>query len=230
MSTSQLTLDKAVEWRAPLWSSAVESGLSQAKLPSGSRVLELGYNSGLMSCYMNMAYGWKISGVEVSSEQKHLAQLNAKQFGIESNVEFHSCRPEETKDFPGQFDGVFVKSFLYHNKRLSDYKDWIKWIHEKLNKDGVFMAIENGKGHFIDRFYRNYLMRNCTWKDNTFYDQDIEDYMRSLFSRVTVQYFGGLSQYATGFPGLCSKLIEIEKKLNITGAQNCFIAAVVCKK
>lgn len=48
------SLGEAVEWRIPLWVPAVSSALDRAEamLPSDAKVLEIGYNSGMMSCYM----------------------------------------------------------------------------------------------------------------------------------------------------------------------------------
>lgn len=48
------SLNEAVEWRTPIWVLAVSSALDRAAtlLPSDARVLEIGYNSGMMSCYM----------------------------------------------------------------------------------------------------------------------------------------------------------------------------------
>ena len=48
------SLSEAVEWRIPVWAPAVTSALDRAAamLPSDAKVLEIGYNSGMMSCYM----------------------------------------------------------------------------------------------------------------------------------------------------------------------------------
>ena len=49
-----LSLNEAVEWRVPVWAPAVSSALDRAAamLPSDAKVREIGYSSGMMSCYM----------------------------------------------------------------------------------------------------------------------------------------------------------------------------------
>ena len=51
---TNLFINEAVEWRIPIWAPAVSRALDTAAaiLPSDAKILEIGYNSGMMSCYM----------------------------------------------------------------------------------------------------------------------------------------------------------------------------------
>jgi tRNA A58 N-methylase Trm61 len=54
-----LSLEQATEWRYPIWAPAISFTLKigAKHLGPGSRILELGYNSGLMSIYLAKHYG-----------------------------------------------------------------------------------------------------------------------------------------------------------------------------
>ena len=56
------SLNEAVEWRIPIWRPAVSNAFDRAAamLSSDAKVLEIGYNSGMMSCYLASHYGWNI--------------------------------------------------------------------------------------------------------------------------------------------------------------------------
>jgi len=66
------SLSEAVEWRIPVWAPAVSSALDRAAaiVSSDAKVLEVGYNSGLMSCYMAARYGWDIVGYEIADSSR----------------------------------------------------------------------------------------------------------------------------------------------------------------
>jgi cyclopropane fatty-acyl-phospholipid synthase-like methyltransferase len=226
----ELTLEQAVEWRATLWAAATQYALNRAQtvLPVNANVLEIGFNSGLMSCYLAQTFGWKITGYEISHEQIKKAQTNALQYLITDKVNFNYCPPEKTFEIPGEYDAIFLKSILYHNKSQENYKKWIHWLHSKLKPGGVLIAIENGQGHFLDRFYRNQL-KNVSWKDNVFYSSAMEAEFKSTFKTTDIAYFGGFSQYLTAAPALCRAIMQIEK-LFPHNADNCFIASIFAQK
>ena len=75
-----LNLVDAVEWRTKIWAPAVESALSGLEkiIPQNSSVLEIGYNSGIMSCYLAERFGWNITGYEISTSQQQKAIENAQ--------------------------------------------------------------------------------------------------------------------------------------------------------
>jgi len=220
----KITLNEAVEWRVPIWGPAIHDALTRARphLPPGSRVLELGYNSGKMSCFLAQNYGWKITGYEITQEQQKKASLNAQTLGLLEEIDFRYCPPEKTFNISDKFDGIFVKSFLYHNKSFDGYVEWLNWFKSRLNPNGRLIAVENGEGRWTDRLIRNHLIPNCSWKNNQFYNEKIEGRLKEIFPKVEVHYFGGISQYLTSVP-IAAKLAQ---KFEFPKAKNCFIAAI----
>jgi cyclopropane fatty-acyl-phospholipid synthase-like methyltransferase len=110
------TLDEAVEWRVPIWAPAVESALQRAAVlvPSDANVLEVGYNTGMMACYMARHYGWNLVGYDISEALRIKATKTAKSYGLEDKTDFRVCLPDETLLIEGNYDAVFLKSVLYH--------------------------------------------------------------------------------------------------------------------
>lgn len=228
MTSSQISLSEAIEWRVPIWEPAVSFALEQGstKLPADSKILEIGYNSGKMSCYMAKHYDWNVIGYEILEEQKIKAQENAKKYQVEDNLNFLTCPPEKTFEIEGEFDGIFLKSILYHNKSLEDYIKWIKWLKTKLKPGGVLMAIENGQGTILDRAYRKYNPR-VTWGDNQFFNQTIEQEFRKVFPNITINYYGGISQYFTFNNTLFNCAKGMEKILPLKNSKRAFVASIV---
>ena len=98
---SLLTLNEAVEWRIPIWAPAVKSALGRASslLPCNAKVLEVGYNSGMMSCYMAGYYGWNIVGYDISYASQIKSNEMAMNYGVEKRTDFRVCLPDETYPF-----------------------------------------------------------------------------------------------------------------------------------
>jgi cyclopropane fatty-acyl-phospholipid synthase-like methyltransferase len=83
-------LDEAVEWRIPIWRPAVSNAFDRAAaiLPSDAKVLEIGYNSGMMSCYMAARYEWNIVGYDISDSSRIKAEETARRYGAEEMIDF----------------------------------------------------------------------------------------------------------------------------------------------
>lgn len=226
---NKLSLEQATEWRYPIWTPAISFSLEKGSklLRPGSRVLEIGYNSGLMSIYMAKEFGYHVDGYEVNEQQQINASKLAKRYGVEGKVNFYACPPEKTKDtVNGPYDAIFIKSFLYHNKNLKDYLAWIDWFKSLLKTGGVLMATENGQGNYLSKLYRKKFLKNCTWKENYFFDVKVEEHLKKNFSKVHSKYFGGISQFATSFPNACHFLQKFENP----DPNNCFVASVTAVK
>jgi predicted O-methyltransferase YrrM len=226
-----LSLDQAVEWRAPIWGPAIQSTLDQAAtlLPAGSKILELGFNSGVMSCYLAQKYGWNIEGHELQESQQLLAVENARLYSVSELTQFNVTSAEKTFDIEGPFDGIFLKSFLYHNKSKDSYKQWIEWLYSRLRPGGVLMAIENCRGHFLDRFYREKL-RRVSWSENTLFDAELEGHFKEIFKEVEFKYFGGVSQYLTGVAPLSRAFQTMERASGFNRVGTSFLVSIISKK
>lgn len=227
-----LTLEKAVEWRSAIWAPAVLSALNRSKkyLPNSPDALEVGFNSGAMSCYLAKNYNWNMTGIEVGEEQCTKAMNLAKSLGVERKVNFKSVSPKDTFKFDGEFDVIFLKSFLYHIKSWDEYQEWPKWLYQRLKKGGILLAIENGSGNYFDRFYRNKINKKCSWKNNILYNARVENLFKEVFTDVNFEYFGGIGQYFTYLPILCKIIQKVEKIAGLTDANNCFIVSIVARR
>ena len=84
-------LNEALEWRIPIWAPAVSRALDRAAamLRSDAKVLEIGYNSGMMSCYMAARYGWNIVGYDIYDSAKDRAVETSRRYGLEGMTDFH---------------------------------------------------------------------------------------------------------------------------------------------
>ena len=142
------SLNEAVEWRIPIWAPAVSSALDRAAdlLPSDAKVLEVGYNSGMMSCYLAGHYGWKIVGYDIADSSRIKAEATARLYGVEGMTDFRICSPDETLSIEGPYNAVFIKSVLYHISDKAVYKSWLDWLHSVVKDGGVVIAVENGRG------------------------------------------------------------------------------------
>ena len=110
------SLREAIEWRVPIWAPAVSNALGRAAevLSSDVKVLEVGYNSGMMACYMAARYGWNIVGYDTNNSSRLKAEETARRYEVEEITDFRVCSPDETLSIKGAYDAVFLKSVLYH--------------------------------------------------------------------------------------------------------------------
>jgi len=198
------SLNEAIEWRVPVWAPAVSSALDRASamLSSDARVLEIGYSSGMMSCYMAARYGWDVVGYDIADSSRIKAEATARRYGMERMTDFHVCLPDETLSIQGNYDAVFLKSVLYHISDKWVYRSWLDWLHSVIKDGGVVIAVENGKGGLLDRFYRKIIKRS-RWADFLLFDKYAEQEFRQSFKYMDVKYFGRFSQFFTTLPKTC---------------------------
>jgi predicted O-methyltransferase YrrM len=224
-------LSEAVEWRVPIWAPAVLSALDRAsaKLPYNSRVLEIGYNSGMMSNYMAAKYSWNIIGYDIYDSSRIKAEEVAHNYGIEEMMDFRVCSPDETLSIQGDYNAVFLKSVLYHISDKDVYRHWLDWLYSVVKDGGIIIAIENGKGGMIDRFYRE-RFKKSRWADFLLFDSWAEQEFSRRFKQVDVKYFGRFSQFFTPLPKLCNLIRSFENRFFPPSKDHCFVASIVAQK
>lgn len=239
MQADHITLDKAIEWRVPLWRPAILWGIENGpkrlrndhpkKELSG---LEIGYNSGAMSCYLAQRYNFHMTGLEIYEHQKNKACDLAKSFNLSHKVDFRTLDADQTLQFQGQYDLVFLKSILFHIADEKTYREWLQWLKGLLKPGGKLVAIENAKGHLLTQLVRKYAYnsiarRKCDWLNNMLYSVDVEKMFKEHFNKCSLNYFGYLGQFLTSLPHICEKVVTWENKLMDLHADNCFIATIV---
>ena len=224
------SLNEAVEWRIPIWRPAVSSALDRAAtmLPSDAKLLEIGYNSGMMSCYMAGCYGWNLVGYDISDSSRIKAEETARHYRLE-RTDFRVCSPDETLSVQGDYDAVFLKSVLYHISDKGVYRSWLDWLHSVVKDGGVVIAVENGKGGVIDKVYRKIIKRS-RWTDFLLFDRWVEQAFQQTFRDVDVKYFGRFSQFFTALPKACRLIRMLENRFCPPSAEHCFVASIVARK
>ena len=225
------TLNESVEWRKPIWTPAVASALDRANplLPPDAKVLEIGYNTGMMSCYLASHYGWNMMGYDISDSLQFKAIKTARKYGLEEKVNFRVCLPEETLNIKGSYDAIFLKSVLYHIADKEIYRYWLDWIHSVVRSGGVVIAVENGKGGLIDRIYRKNFKKS-RWAGFLLFNRWAEQEFQKRFGHVDIRYFGRFAQFFCNLPKLCKAAMAIEEKIYPANAEHCFVASVVAQK
>jgi len=201
---------------------------ARAVLPPGSRILEVGYGDGLLSCHLAGNLGWRIVGLDIDAGAQAEARANAAEFGLESALDFRLVRPVETWSFQGQFDGVFIKTVLYNASSLGQYAQWLDWVISVLKPDGVFVNFENGKANRLTYLYRK--LRRRYYADLCMYDGRIQALYSARFPHVEVRHYGAISQFFSGIAPLYYPLAWAEENLMARTPDNSYVTAVVASR
>lgn len=196
-------------------------------VPAGSRVLELGYGDGLLSCYMCQQLGWSLVGLDSSRDAQRLAVQHAARFSLAEKIEFRSCAPEETRQHRGQYDAVFIKTVLYSSPDLEEYGRWLDWILSVLRPGGVFINFETGRANALTQWYRRLRRRNYT--DLCLYTRPVEALYDARFELIERRYYGGWSQFLSSQPQLYFIASRIEEMLRPRHADNSFIVSIIAR-
>jgi cyclopropane fatty-acyl-phospholipid synthase-like methyltransferase len=95
-----------------MWERIIRESLAsiRSEVPPGSRVLEVGYGDGLLSCYMAAEMNWQLTGLDVRPAAVDAARAAARAHGLENQVEFRLVQPELTRTYTGSYDAMFVKT------------------------------------------------------------------------------------------------------------------------
>jgi len=197
-------------------------------VPEGSRVLEVGYGDGVLSCWLVRELGWRIIGLDISGECRMKAMVHAKTFGLADCVEFECCLAEETWAHEGQYDAVFIKTVLYNAPDLRTYGKWLNWVLSVLRPRGIFVNFETGRAGRLARLNR--ILRRREYRDYLLYSEEIEPLYDERFEIIERRYYGGWSQFLAPAPALYRTAAKVEEWIAPRNARNCFIVGMVCKK
>jgi precorrin-6B methylase 2 len=213
-----------------MWERVVREAMPRMRelLPPGSRVLEVGYGDGLLTCYLCRELEWRVLGLEVDREAQRLAQANAKQYGITDRLEFHYGEPEEILQHRDQYDAVFIKTVLYLSETLKEYGRWLDWISSMLRPGGVFINFETGRANALTQCYRQ--LRRRSYTDLCLYTSPIEALYDARFEIIQRRYYGGLSQFLAPVPALYHIASRLEETLRPRHAENSFIVSIIARR
>jgi ubiquinone/menaquinone biosynthesis C-methylase UbiE len=215
---------------AQMWAGVLLEGLDIIRkiVPAGSRVLEAGYGDGLLSCYLCHQLGWNLIGLDSSREAQRLAVQHAERFGLSDQIEFKCCAPEETQQYRGQYDAVFIKTVLYNSPNLEEYGRWLDWILSVLRPGGVLINFETGRANALTQWYRR--LRRRSYTDLCLYTHQVEALYDARFEVIDRRYYGGWSQFMEPMPGLYPIASRIEAALQPRQADNCFIVSIIARR
>ena len=213
-----------------MWRRSVERGLDKSAwlLPAGSRVCEIGYGDGLLTCHLAKTYGWKITGLDIDPKAFEQAKAHAREFGVQDLVDLRLVSAEDSWKHQGHYDAVFIKSVLYNAKTLDEYGRWLDWVVSVLKPGGVFINFENGKANRLTYWYRK--LRGRYYTDLCMYDGAVEALYRQRFSHVTTAYYGAVSQFIAPLKALYYPLAWLEETVLERTADNSYIAAIIARK
>ncbi len=202
--------------------------MAQDVLIPGSSVLEVGYHSGLMACYLAATYRVHVTGYDTRLEYKRDADRNAAALDVATLVDFRVCAATDTTSLAGEYDAVFMKSVLANVTTRDAYVAWLRWVRSVLRPGGLFIAVENGRGGAIHRAYRRLTRRG--WSDNLLMTAERVDDFRDVFDRVDVRHFGRVTPFLS-FSATASRLgTWLEKRVLPTTADTSLVSVVVARR
>jgi len=212
-----------------MWERIVRESLPAIRtaVPPGSRVLEIGYGDGLLSCCLAAESGWSLVGLDTSLAAA-AASAAAERYGLEKRLDFRGCRPEETRLHHGAYDAVFAKTVLYASESLSEYGTWLDWILSVLRPGGVLISYETGRANELMQIYRR--LRRRAYTGLCLYTSKVEALYDRRFELLFRKHYGGLSQFLSPAPMLYEAAAALEERLARRSADNCFAVAIVARK
>ncbi len=197
-------------------------------VPAGSRVLEVGYGDGLLTCYLCRELGWQVLGLEVDREAQRLAQKHAEEYGLADRVEFRCLEAEDVLGHRGQYDAVFIKTVLYNSPNLEVYARWLDWIHGVLRPGGTFINFATGRANALTQWYRR--LRGRSYTDLSLYAGAVEALYNARFEIIERRYYGGWSQFLAPVPALYSVAAWMEEALAPRRADNSFCISIIARR
>lgn len=210
-----------------MWERVVRESLPaiRAAVPAGSRVLEVGYGDGLLSCFMAAELGWHITGLDIHPAAADAARAAAKGFGLEGQLDFQVRRPEDTRRHRGRYQAVFVKTVFYSSSSLEEYGGWLDWVVSVLEPGGVLVNYDTGRANAVMQAYRR--LRGREYTDLSLYTGEVERLFDERFTALFRRYYGGLSQLAAPLPVAYEAAAALEALVRRRTADNCFIVSMV---
>lgn len=213
-----------------MWERALrQAGPTMAELvPPESRVLEVGYGDGLLTCYLSQELGWRLVGLEVDNKAQQVAEQHARQYGLTERLEFRCGEPEELFQHRGQYDAVFIKTVLYLSETLEEYGLWLDWILSVLRPGGIFINFATGRANGLTQFYRR--LRRRSYTDLCLYTSQVEALYDARFEIIERRYYGGWSQFLAPVPALYFIASRLEETLRPRQADNSFIISIIARR
>lgn len=213
-----------------MWQRVMREALPTMRelLPPGSRVLEVGYGDGLLTCYLCQELGWRLVGWEIDRQAQQLAEQHARQYGLSHRLEFLCGEPEEILRHRGEYDGVFIKTVLYNSPNLEEYARWLDWILSVLKPGGVLVNFKSGRANALTQWYRR--LRRRSYTDLCLYTGAIEALYDARFEIIDRRYYGGWSQFLAPVPALYSMAWRLEEAWRPRNADNSFIVAIIARR
>jgi len=213
-----------------MWDRVVREALPIIRelAPPESRVLEVGYGDGLLTCYLCQELGWRVVGLEVDQEAQRQAEQHARQYGLSDRLEFRLGAPEEVFQHRGQYDAVFIKTVLYLSETLEEYGHRLDWISSLLRPGGVFINFATGKANALTQCYRRWRGRQYT--DLCLYTSQVEALYDARFEIIERRYYGGWSQFLAPIPVLYRIAWRLEEGLSPRQADNAFIVSIISRR
>ena len=200
----------------------------RSAVPAGSRVLEIGYGDGHLSCWLATKLGWKIVGLDVRPEAQEAASREAHRFGLRGSIDFRLCKPEETREHRGTYDAVFAKTVLYSAANANEYGAWLDWIWGVLRPAGVLVNFETGRANSVVQAYRR--LRGREYADLCLYTEREEALYDHRFDPIFRRYYGGGSQFFAPVPVVYETVARLESLVSPRRAGNCFAVAIVARR
>ena len=197
-------------------------------LPSGSKVLELGYGDGVLTCYLSQNLGWNITGLDVDAKAQIAANNNAIKYNARDQVSFCLCKPEEVLKYKGSYDAVFIKTVLYGSETTQEYGRRLDWILSVIKPGGFLINFETGRSNRLVQLYRK--LRRRIYTDLCLYTREIESLYDSRFEILQRNYYGGLSQFLAPVPKLYSLACRLEEAIRERDADSCFAVGMIARK
>lgn len=215
---------------AVMWQRVLLEALPKMRelAPPGSRVLEVGYGDGLLTCYLGQELGWRVVGLEIDRQAQQLAEQHARQYGLSDCLEFRWCTPAETLRHQGQYEAVFIKTVLYNSANLGEYGRWLDWILSVLKPGGVLINFKSGRANTLTQWYRR--LRHRSYTDLCLYTSKVEALYDARFEMISRRYYGGLSQFLAPLPGLYFIASRLEEALRPRHADNSFIISIIARR
>lgn len=197
-------------------------------VPPGSRVLEIGYGDGLLSCYLSQSLGWKIYGLDVNPLSCRAAVENASSYGLSDRLQFNCDDPGRIFQYKGEYDAVFIKTVLYNSPDLEYYGKWLDWIGSVIKPGGAFINFETGRANVLTQLYRRIRRRGYT--NLCLYTRAIERLYDERFKIIDRRYYAGLSQFLVPVPALYRLASRMEAAIKERNADNCFIVSIIAQE
>ena len=213
-----------------MWERVLRDSLPaiRSAVPPRSNVLEVGYGDGLLSCYMAAELGWRITGLDINPLAAATARDAASRFGLADRLDLRLMPPDQTRQYEGRYQAVFVKTVFYSASTLAEYREWLDWVSRVLEPRGVLVNYETGRANSLTQAYRR--LRRRPYTGLCLYTAEIESLYDTLFDVSFRRYYGGLSQFLAPLPVIYEAGAFLENMITPRRADNCFAVAAVLRK